>query len=94
MIERESTVLPEPDSPTMPSAWPRSSVNDTPSTARTLPRGVLNEVLQVGDLEQHARLGPAAGLRAPRRLDRSHHGLPDVEPAGDAVADQVERPAP
>ena len=28
MIERESTDLPEPDSPTMPSVLPRSSVND------------------------------------------------------------------
>ena len=44
MIERDSTVLPEPDSPTMPSDRPRSSVNETPSTARTRPRGVLNDV--------------------------------------------------
>ncbi len=41
MIERVSTVLPDPDSPTMPTASPRCSDNDTPSTARTTPRGVL-----------------------------------------------------
>ena len=37
MIERDSTVLPEPDSPTTPSVLPRSRVKLTPSTARTLP---------------------------------------------------------
>jgi hypothetical protein len=41
MIERDSTDLPQPDSPTSPSVRPRSSVNDTPSTALTVPRGVL-----------------------------------------------------
>ena len=44
MIERDSTVLPDPDSPTMPRVRPRSSVNDTPSTAWTVPRSVLNVV--------------------------------------------------
>src|ERR1700730_10526856 len=33
-IERAVTDLPEPDSPTRPRVRPRSSVNDTPSTAR------------------------------------------------------------
>ena len=40
MIERDSTVLPEPDSPTTPIASPRAIDSDTPSTARTTPRGV------------------------------------------------------
>ncbi len=44
MIARDSTVLPEPDSPTIPSALPRSSENVTPSTARTRPRSVLKWV--------------------------------------------------
>ena len=52
MIERESTDLPEPDSPTMPIVLPRSSVSDTPSTARTSPRGVLKNVFTLVDLEQ------------------------------------------
>ena len=30
-------VLPQPDSPAIPSASPDSSRNDTPSTARTVP---------------------------------------------------------
>ena len=44
MIERASTVLPDPDSPTMPRVWPRSTDRETPSTARTVPRPVRNEV--------------------------------------------------
>ena len=44
MIERASTDLPEPDSPTMPSVRPRSRVSDTPSTARTSPPGVRKAV--------------------------------------------------
>ena len=46
MIERDRIVLPEPDSPTMPIVLPRSSVNDTPSTALTKPASVRNAVLR------------------------------------------------
>ena len=63
MIERDSTVLPEPDSPTTPSVRPRSSAKLTPSTALTRPRGVRKWVFEVGDLEQRARLAAAAGLQ-------------------------------
>src|SRR3954465_9838019 len=41
-----ATVLPEPDSPTMPSTSPRSIENDSPSTARTSPLSVLKETLR------------------------------------------------
>ncbi len=34
------TLLPEPDSPTMARVLPRSTLNDTPSTARTIPSSV------------------------------------------------------
>ena len=40
MIARLVTLLPEPDSPTMPSVLPRSSVNDSPSTDLTRPSSV------------------------------------------------------
>ncbi len=40
------TLLPEPDSPTMPSTSPGSSVNETPSTALTTPSSVRNETLR------------------------------------------------
>ena len=46
MIERERIVLPEPDSPTTPRVLPRSSVSDTPSTARTRPRAERKWVLR------------------------------------------------
>jgi len=40
------TLLPEPDSPTIPSTSPWPSVNETPSTARTTPSSVLKETLR------------------------------------------------
>ena len=57
MIERESTVLPEPDSPTMPSVRPRSSVNDTPSTACTSAAVGLEVRRHVVDREQRRGCG-------------------------------------
>jgi len=42
MSASASIVLPEPDSPTMPSVSPRSSVNETSFTGRTQPVGVGN----------------------------------------------------
>src|SRR5437868_10972202 len=44
MIESAVTLLPQPDSPTMPSVRPRSSRRLTPSTARTSPCSPRNEV--------------------------------------------------
>ena len=37
MIDSAVIVLPQPDSPTMPSVSPSSTWNDTPSTACTMP---------------------------------------------------------
>src|ERR1700755_706200 len=42
MIVSPVTLLPEPDSPTMPSVRPSSTENETPSTARTTPSAVRN----------------------------------------------------
>ena len=62
MIERDSTDLPQPDSPTTPSVLPRSRLNETPSTACTR-TAVGREVgVEVVDLEQRAverRVGEA-----------------------------------
>ena len=44
MIESAVTDLPEPDSPTMATTSPRFTVKLTPSTARTMPRVVVNWV--------------------------------------------------
>jgi len=45
MTESAVTDLPQPDSPTMPSVFPRSTPKLTPSTARTSPRRDLKYVL-------------------------------------------------
>jgi hypothetical protein len=39
-MPRLVTLLPDPDSPTMPSVFPRSTVKDSPSTALTSPSSV------------------------------------------------------
>ena len=52
---RLATLLPEPDSPTIPSISPRATSNETPSTALTMPSSVSKWTAQVLDLEQ--RLG-------------------------------------
>src|SRR5437764_7109082 len=39
-MPRLVTLLPDPDSPTMPRVLPRSTVNDSPSTALTTPSSV------------------------------------------------------
>ena len=44
MIVRNVTLLPEPDSPTMPRVSPRSSENVTPDTAFTMPSSVRKRV--------------------------------------------------
>src|SRR6266496_2730052 len=40
------TLFPEPDSPTIPRTSPSSSVNEIPSTARTIPSSVRKETLR------------------------------------------------
>ncbi len=47
MMERAVTLLPLPDSPTIPSVSPASSENETPSTAFTTPSWVLKWVLRL-----------------------------------------------
>jgi len=37
MIDAAVTLLPDPDSPTIPRVSPRETWNETPSTARTMP---------------------------------------------------------
>ena len=54
MIERTSTDLPEPDSPTTPRVSPRSRVNDTSSTARSSPRDGTELGRQVLDVENRS----------------------------------------
>ena len=46
MIERQVTLFPQPDSPTIASVFPFSTENDTPSTAWTMPSSVLKDVFR------------------------------------------------
>ena len=46
MIERQVTLLPQPDSPTIASVLPFSTENDSPSTAWTTPSSVLKDVFR------------------------------------------------
>ena len=46
MIERQVTLFPQPDSPTIASVFPFSTENDSPSTAWTTPSSVLKDVFR------------------------------------------------
>jgi hypothetical protein len=46
MMLIQVTLLPQPDSPTIASVSPFSTLNEMPSTAWTMPSSVLNEVLR------------------------------------------------
>src|SRR5947208_16301712 len=59
MIVRHVTLFPEPDSPTMPSVCPLSTVNETPSTARTTPSSVLKYVFRSLTSRRAKSLGEA-----------------------------------
>src|SRR3954470_16769926 len=58
------TLLPEPDSPTIPSTSPRSSVKLTPSTACTVPSSVANRTFR--SLTSRSRSAIALGRPDPR----------------------------
>jgi len=47
MIEEEVTLLPHPDSPTIPNVCPESNEKVTPSTAFTIPVAVLKCVFKL-----------------------------------------------
>src|SRR3954466_1185548 len=87
------TLLPEPDSPTMPSTSPRSSVKLTPSTAWTMPSSVAK--LTFRSLTSRSRsairratvameLSPDAHQRSAARAEVRRLGL--LEHAGDVAA--------
>ena len=73
MTDITVTLLPEPDSPTMPSTSPGATSNETPSTARTSPSSVRNETLQVAHLEQRRV--------TPTRTRGSSQAVDDVDDA-------------
>src|SRR5918911_3533619 len=84
MIERHVTLFPHPDSPTMASVRPLSTVNETPSTAWTMPSSVLNEVFRS---RTSRRAIPAKVYRSPAALCE-----PDsrIDPGVEEVDKEVE----
>src|SRR4051812_50230120 len=70
------TLLPEPDSPTIPSTSPWPSVNETPSTARTTPSSVLKETLR--SRTSRSGGGGAAGNGGQAGRDRGAGGAEEM----------------
>ena len=71
--------LPQPDSPTMPSVSPLKTSRSTPSTARTMPRSLPDQLApaaemlhQPADREQRLGRSAAIALGARRLEDRAH----------------------
>src|SRR5262249_29820767 len=75
MIDIAVTLLPEPDSPTIPTISRGASVNETPSTARTMPSSVRNETRS----SRTSSSGSAASGNADTRVE------PGVEDVDDRV---------
>src|SRR5262245_8472147 len=78
--ERAVTVLPQPDSPTTPTVSPRSMRRSTPSTARTMPSSVLNQVFR-----------PRMSNRVSCTLTLLLKHAARIEGVAQAVADEVDR---
>ena len=72
MIARSVMLLPQPDSPTSPNASPGPTVNDTPSTAWTVPRVSGISTRRSRTSRRGAAFIPAAaGPRAPSPISES-----------------------
>src|SRR6202035_3014269 len=78
MIDFAVTLLPEPDSPTMPSVSPGRNEKLTPSTARTTPVSVKNHVCRfstwrLGSAASRMRIKPVADA-VTDEVEADHHG--------------------
>ena len=74
MIDSTEAVLPEPDSPTIPISLPGSTEKLTPSTARTSPSSVKNEVREGLYFEQGRHWGVRVSSPMHRGPDGSARG--------------------
>src|SRR5438093_13290848 len=72
----DETLLPEPDSPTIPRARPRSTVYETPSTAWTMPSSVSKWTLR-SVTSSRAKLIPHA--RVEEGVDDVHQQVQEDE---------------
>src|SRR5438132_8534185 len=89
MIESAVTLLPEPDSPTIPSVSPSFSSNDKPLTARTMPSSVAN-VTRRSLTESSAMLGGSINKLICHFLCAAA-ARPRVEGVAQSLADEIER---
>src|ERR671930_121615 len=78
MIVRQVTLLPEPDSPTIPSVSPFSTEKLTPSTALTIPSSVRKWVLR------------SRTSRSAMECEASGQPNPGIDPGVEEVDDEVE----
>src|SRR5215472_13457077 len=69
------TLLPEPDSPTMPSVSPSATVKDTPSTALTTPSSVRKLTLRLRTSSSGSAITTPPSGRPHSRIER---GIRDV----------------
>ena len=91
MIDSEVTLLPQPDSPTRPMISPRSTLNEMPSTARTTPSRVANDVRR----PETSRSGRSPrGLRRRRTAAGAISSIVVRSSDGPNVVDAVDPSAP
>src|SRR5258708_4521505 len=103
MIERAVTLLPEPDSPTIPSVSPGITLKLTPSTARTMPASVSNCVRSsrtsrigsgAASVAASAPAGQAGEFGPPHHQHGDHRvGDADAERGGDRHGEDDRRKA-
>src|SRR5689334_18729006 len=102
MMVMQVTLLPHPDSPTMASVLPLSTLKETPSTAPTTPSSVLNEVFRSrtsssgtgmtdGSGEPDARIDPGVQEVDQQVDEDDDQGREDHDPHGDGVVELTER---
>src|SRR5438445_445557 len=87
---RPSVVLPEPDSPTMPTVWPSRTATLTPSTALTLPA---RELMRIG-VEPALGVGQADEAQELKRAGMRRggaHMLVQEQRLGDLLLQRVQR---
>src|SRR6266536_1323462 len=89
MIENAVTDLPHPDSPTIPSVVPRSTLKVTPSTACTSPSRVLKYVRR--SLTSSSAIQELLEVLSSPRIERVAEAVGDEERAHDQPGDRQAR---
>src|SRR5690242_13725422 len=95
-MERAVTLLPQPDSPTIPSVRPANRSKDVPSTARTTPSSAKKCVCRsrterIGSAIGIGRIAQSVAEEVERQDDDDHRNGGDKKPGGEAKGLQVLR---